>query len=867
VGGDYLFVTAFIVCLFLVSRHALKLLLVLKTKAKAVLIDHAHRPMHGLGLSPHNRGRDGEGEDEGEDDYSDDSTEDGEDDDDVPGLFVERSEVMTFEFNELGLQLHSGVVALQGVSGAIKSHTLAAVMGPSGAGKTTFMNALCGRAYYGKVTGQVLINGTRDQILRHRKRVGFVPQDDIVHDDLTVHENLHFSAQLRLPRDGAVVPNGVRRARWVHKIVEDALSVLQIGHIRDSIVGSVEKRGISGGQRKRVNIGLELVADPVVLFLDEPTSGLDSHSSEVVLSALKEMTKLGLTVVTVIHQPRYSIFSQFDQVLLLGVGGRTVFSGPAANALPYFTSLGFRIDLTDNPADYFMDVISGERERFGIRQGASNRMNTMPTDLTEWPTDNSLVGVSFKPSELFDEWALRGSKWGRESRKHRLSGVWDKAIHPDAAEGVKNRPLTFKPKQINAIMALCDELDRQDGNYDGRVDITTLILFVDSLARPRGEGKHKGEESWTSTHIHALEKWLTPKLKSGVEEIVIADLEVFMKKCTKRQKLHRQQTAESLQRNLSHAARSSGLRILQESAGFEVQVVIMLQRLARQASAGNAALLLDFFVLIMAATLMGMLNGREFDLYGFHNDHMLVILFFGTLSLVGALKTFGTGQLIFWRESAAGVNPLSFFVAKSIADIPVLVLKPFLYTWVYCALTMPPSSWWDLPTVMLSLSWACSGWGYVLSIVLPPANATLSSVIFSIVMGAFLSGVKPELKGNPIRFFSFSYYALEGFCLTVYNYLPDHLAAQAYNGVATRFGWGGCDEPPCLSFLTPAATAEDPTPAPQLVGADGVYASNMPYLAPVNNLFVMGLLLRLLAGLLLIYTKRDRQVKPMIDTL
>ena len=97
--------------------------------------------------------------------------------------------------------------------------------------------------------------------------------------------------------------------------VADAIKLLQMEHIKDSIVGSAEKRGISGGQRKRVNIGLELVADPVVLFLDEPTSGLDAHSSEVVLEALKQMTGCGLTVVTVIHQPRYSIFEKFDQMI------------------------------------------------------------------------------------------------------------------------------------------------------------------------------------------------------------------------------------------------------------------------------------------------------------------------------------------------------------------------------------------------------------------------------------------------------------------------------------------------------------------------------------------------------------------------
>ncbi|KAJ1625863.1 P-loop containing nucleoside triphosphate hydrolase protein, partial [Pavlovales sp. CCMP2436] len=101
--------------------------------------------------------------------------------------------------------------------------------------------------------------------------------------------------------------------------------------IRDSVVGSVEVRGISGGQRKRVNIGLEMVADPLALFLDEPTSGLDAATAELVLSALRRLARLGRTVVAVLHQPRYSAFKLLDKVtllLLLGVGGRTIYCGP-----------------------------------------------------------------------------------------------------------------------------------------------------------------------------------------------------------------------------------------------------------------------------------------------------------------------------------------------------------------------------------------------------------------------------------------------------------------------------------------------------------------------------------------------------------
>ena len=144
---------------------------------------------------------------------------------------------------------------------------------------------------------------------------------------LTVKENLTLSAMLRLPAHWS----NIRKRQFVGA----TLDILGLHSIRHSIIGDETERGISGGQRKRVNIGLEMVADPTVLFLDEPTSGLDSTSSMEVCDALGKIASLGVTVVTVIHQPRYEIFTAFDDVLLLGKGGRTVYLGPSDDALEY----------------------------------------------------------------------------------------------------------------------------------------------------------------------------------------------------------------------------------------------------------------------------------------------------------------------------------------------------------------------------------------------------------------------------------------------------------------------------------------------------------------------------------------------------
>ena len=265
-----------------------------------------------------------------------------------------------FKFENLGLDIKgSGKSVLKGVTGEIMHGKVTAVMGPSGAGKSTFMTTLAGKAYYGDQTGTVLINGVNESLSKYKRIVGFVPQEDIMMRDMTVKENLQYSGNIRLSSKY----NAVEKRRKIRKCID----LLDLREIRHSRIGDENTRGISGGQRKRVNIGLEMVAEPSVLFLDEPTSGLDSTSSLDVCKALRDIADTGITVITVIHQPRYEIFTMFHDVLLLGKGGQTVYLGPSEGAIKYFESIGFFCPARTNPADFFMDVIAGDVKRKGER--------------------------------------------------------------------------------------------------------------------------------------------------------------------------------------------------------------------------------------------------------------------------------------------------------------------------------------------------------------------------------------------------------------------------------------------------------------------------------------------------------------------
>ncbi|WVZ84105.1 hypothetical protein U9M48_031167 [Paspalum notatum var. saurae] len=258
--------------------------------------------------------------------------------------------LLKVEFRDLTLMLGKKKL-LRSINGELRPGRVTAVMGPSGAGKTTFLNAVTGKVNGYKMTGSVLVNGKNVNIRSYKKVIGFVPQDDIVHGNLTVEENLWFSAKCRLS------------ARMKHRdmvlIVERVIDSLDLQGIRNSLVGTVEKRGISGGQRKRVNVGIEMVMEPSLLILDEPTSGLDSSSSQLLLRALRHEALEGVNVCAVVHQPSYTLYNMFDDLILLAKGGLMVYNGPVKSVEEYFTTLGIHVPDRVNPPDHYIDILEG----------------------------------------------------------------------------------------------------------------------------------------------------------------------------------------------------------------------------------------------------------------------------------------------------------------------------------------------------------------------------------------------------------------------------------------------------------------------------------------------------------------------------
>lgn len=251
---------------------------------------------------------------------------------DLIGTFLQDDsrERISFQTRDVEYKFKRGNTGLHQINLDEESGRLVGIMGASGSGKSTLLNVLNGNLTPSK--GSVKINGidihTESEAIEGL--IGYVAQDDLLIDELTVFQNLFFNAKLCF---------GQKDKEEITELVEDMLSVLGLSETRDLKVGNPLDKTISGGQRKRLNIALELIREPAVLFVDEPTSGLSSRDSENIMDLLKELTLKGKLIFVVIHQPSSDIFKMFDKLFVLDNGGYPIYYGNPVDSLVYFKQM------------------------------------------------------------------------------------------------------------------------------------------------------------------------------------------------------------------------------------------------------------------------------------------------------------------------------------------------------------------------------------------------------------------------------------------------------------------------------------------------------------------------------------------------
>ncbi|KAK9691603.1 hypothetical protein RND81_09G207200 [Saponaria officinalis] len=242
---------------------------------------------------------------------------------------------------------------LEGLTGYAEPGTFTALMGPSGSGKSTLLDALSSRlAANAFMSGTILLNGRRTKL--SFGTAAYVTQDDNLIGTLTVRETISYSARLRLPDR---MPRSEKQA-----LVESTIIEMGLQDCADTVVGNWHLRGISGGEKRRVSIALEILMRPRLLFLDEPTSGLDSASAFFVTQTLRGLSRDGRTVIASIHQPSSEVFELFDRLYLLS-SGKTVYFGQASEAYEFFAQAGFPCPSLRNPSDHFLRCINSDFDK------------------------------------------------------------------------------------------------------------------------------------------------------------------------------------------------------------------------------------------------------------------------------------------------------------------------------------------------------------------------------------------------------------------------------------------------------------------------------------------------------------------------
>jgi ABC-type multidrug transport system ATPase subunit len=644
----------------------------------------------------------------------------------------------------------------------IPKGTLNAIFGPSGSGKTTLIKSMLGKLAYnlnvdGEVSylkctskekivvytsGRSILGKARDffETSRARKKVikekvGYVPQDNVVYQNLTVFENILFSVKLRNKAAGN------RK-----ELTDQILNLLGLFSVRNTVVGSPEKGGISGGECRRVSIGLELAGSPLCLILDEPTTGLDAVSADRVLKCLNFLTESGMTIIASIHQPKSSIYHLFDMIHVLMKGGFVVYSGPKNYLTKYFAHVGFVMPGLENPADFIIDIVSG------LVNCKSNASFTTE-DLPQMWIDNKSILDTYSSKNLktdrqsitrkASEAELSNFAQTRKMLQATLDSLQETlSSHPVLNTGTDEYQLEIDELK-DLVMQICSACCHLQYFRDLSECVSHMATKIVSLLSPEGENSTQDAEGEVEEEANSLR-------------------------------------SPSMKRLLSMSSSLQNLKSIRMSCNpkrtFKLLYILMTKDMlgwVRSLGLKTVDILTTaIFAVILAFNQGAGLKNVQDILY----MSMLSNLYVGMLSIVWAI-TLTLGRLkSAEREAGGSISTALIFSSASCANLVDHILRPTIYSILFYFIALPRMSFGEFYLVILGVALSCSGLGDLIAVIFPESLATVAGLIIAFAFGGLLNGFSPPLADLPspwIVFPSYARWGIEALCLAEFKQYND----------------------------------------------------------------------------------------------
>ena len=683
---------------------------------------------------------------------------------------------------------------LSDVTGRIAPGRVTAIMGPSGAGKTTFLSVLMGKV--ARTAGTLLVNGRQEEMTAFKSITGFVPQDDTMLQELTVRENIAHSARVRLPRHGGW------DAAAISRLVDAVIEVLGLHACADTAADR-----ISGGQRKRTNIGMELAMAPAAIFLDEPTSGLDATAALEVCNTLRAIANLGLTVVAVVHQPRAEIFRSFDDLLLLAPGGKTVYMGPQEGVVRYFAGAGFAFGLGGNPADDLLDFIAGRDDLFvapadlvaaqaATEAADRDKRRAAAAELTARRRSSvgsavvlfeslAAAGVGVGDGALGDGGAAQQAKLPQveaaaaalaaasaaSAAAYRARRGWVGGGCTGGGGGGGASPAAASPVPVRSATALAAAAE-QDAP-----PTPSAFILEKAAAKARGGGAGaSGTVLLTGSEVAAFlaARWTLEVQRRGAAAAIDAAARGSggSGEAPAPDSIGSSSAGGGLGGGGACGAGALGVggaieplaaMMADRGASFAQQFVLCHNRSLLQQFRRPAWLVLELAVSVAAGGIMGLAAYAVDELYSgvlrppytvlspapmetmLPSLGLYINIAIGVAGSPAAVRTFGEERDVFLREHSGGHNLYAYFAAKNVSVLYRQSLAALHFAGTFAYIAKPTAPFAFMLAMVLGIFFGVYGLSTLMSMLVDRANAALLGTIASLVI-ACMCGFGPNLK-------------------------------------------------------------------------------------------------------------------------